>query len=193
MVRTRPKSLNAVEQADIAIAKTLTPIRKQPAVEAMGTASEIGDQPPLYALSSAVVAGGLILDNPRTMRAGARMMAAHVVAIAIKTVLKRLVDRTRPDLIPEGQYKLGKGERYESDFNSFPSGHTASSLAIANSFGREYEEHRGAALAAASAIAVIQVVRSKHFVSDIVAGAAIGMIAEGAVNAAFRQFHPDVA
>jgi undecaprenyl-diphosphatase len=161
-------------------------------VKAIGAASEIGDQPPLYAICGAIIAAGLVLDDPRTLRAGARMMAAHVVAIVLKSAFKHSIDRTRPDLIAEGRYKLGKGERDEHDFNSFPSGHTASSIAVARAVGREYPGLHGAALATASAVAVTQVVRSAHYVSDIVAGAAVGLVAEKAIDAAFRRFHPDV-
>jgi hypothetical protein len=52
--------------------------------------------------------------------------------------------------------------------------------------------HQGTLIAAAS-IATLQVVRSRHFTTDIIAGAIIGLAAEQAINALFVRFHPDVA
>ena len=112
----------------------------------------------------------------------------------VKNVVKRSVDRTRPKRIADsGQYESGKGRRFDTEFNSFPSGHTASSIAVARALGREYPGQHGAAFGFASAVAALQVVRGKHFISDVLAGAAIGLAVEAAVDALFRRLHPDVA
>lgn len=182
-----------LERADIALAEALVPIRHNPLVEFIGSVSEVGDQPPLYVISGAVIAVGLAMDDPRTMRAGARMLAAHAAATMVKGVVKRCVDRTRPDLLAtKDTYQSGPGHHDSHDYNSFPSGHTASSVAVARAIGREYPHAKGAAVGVAGAIAVTQVVRSTHFVSDIVAGAALGLAAEWAVDQLFRRLHPDV-
>ena len=190
----KPKPRNTVERADLAVAEALAPIRKSAAVKTAGPVAELGDQPPLYAISGAVIAAGLVMDDPRTMRAGARMMAAHAFATFMKGFLKRCIDRTRPWMVAEkGTYVRGKGRHYDGDYNSFPSGHTASSIAVARAVGREYPGLREGSLAAAGSIAILQVIRSKHFATDIAAGAAIGLLAEQAVHALFLTFHPDVA
>lgn len=173
------KAAKKVDAADVAAAKLFAPLHDSPVVRAIGTASEVGDQPPLYALSGGVFVAGLLTGDRRTAKAGLRMLAAHFVAIRIKNLVKRLVDRTRPKVAVEnGRYKLGKGERYISDYNSFPSGHTASSLAVARALGRDYPGVRAGSLSVAGSIAAIQVVRGKHYVGDLVAGAAIGLVAE---------------
>ena len=185
------RKLSGVEQADLEVAEHLAPIHDSLPVRALGPIAEIGDQPPLYALTGGVIAAGLARRDWRLTHSGARLMAAHVAATVLKTILKRCVDRTRPARIAQdGDYKLGKGRRDESDYNSFPSGHTASSVAVARAFGRAYPQLNGAALAAAGGIAGLQVIRSKHFPSDIVAGAAIGLAAEKAVDLIFRRFPP---
>ena len=177
-----------LEKADIAIADAFTPIRDHPAIAAIGKLSDVGDQPPLYAISYGVIAAGLATGDRRTLRAGARMLASHVVAIFLKSLVKHRVDRTRPDVVADsGRYEMEPGDRHGHDFNSFPSGHTASSIAVGRAVGRDYAELHGAALGVASAIAVTQVVRSSHFVSDVAAGAAIGLAAEALVDQAFRR------
>lgn len=188
MPSKRKQPDNAIEKADIAIAEAFTPVRKRPAIKALGNASEIGDQPPLYVISGAVLATGIAMGDRRTAKAGVRMIASHFLAIRMKNLAKRLVDRTRPDLIPEeGRYELRKGQRFESDYNSFPSGHTASSLAVARALGREYPAQHSAALVLAGAIAGAQVVRSKHYASDLVAGAVIGLVAEKLADLWLKQ------
>lgn len=191
MANRRRNAANPVERADLAIAEVFTPIRKRPGVKALGQASEVGDQPPLYVIAGSVLASGLAMGDRRTAKAGLRMLASHFLAIRFKNAAKHLVDRTRPHLIPEGRYELRKGKRFDTDYNSFPSGHTASSVAVARALGREYPSQHGAALALAGAIAGAQVVRSKHYASDIVAGALIGLAAEKLADLWLKQMAKD--
>lgn len=191
--KIRNKPANRVEKADVELAEKLTPLIGKPAVRFIGAVSDVGDQPPLYAIAGGVIASGLGRGDARTLRAGARMLAAHAVATTIKDVFKRAVDRTRPDVAAHmGRYESGKGRRMVSPYNSFPSGHTASSVAVARALSREYPAQQNLALGIGVAIAATQVIRGKHFVSDIIAGAAIGVVAELLVDAAFKRFHPDV-
>jgi membrane-associated phospholipid phosphatase len=184
----RRQPANGVERADLAIAEVFTPVRKRPAIKALGQASEVGDQPPLYVIATAVLGVGLALGDRRSSKAGLRMLASHFLAIRMKNAAKHLVDRTRPNLIPDqGRYQMRKGERFDTDYNSFPSGHTASSLAVARALGREYPSQHGAALALAGAIAGAQVVRSKHYASDLAAGALIGLVAEKLADLWLKQ------
>lgn len=192
MASKRRQAENPIERADLAIADVFTPVRKRPAIKALGKASEVGDQPPLYVIAGAVLAAGIAMADRRSMKAGLRMIASHFIAIRIKNAGKHLVDRTRPNLIPEqGRYELRQGQRFDSDYNSFPSGHTASSLAVARALGREYPAQHGAALALAGAIAAVQVVRSKHYASDLAAGAVIGLAAEKLADLWLKQMAKD--
>ena len=54
---------------------------------------------------------------------------------------------------------------------------------MARAYARTYPpEHRRPAYAAAAGVVAIQVPRAKHFVSDLVVGAAIGFAADAAVG-----------
>lgn len=172
-----------IEAADVAVAKAFAPVHDAPVVKAVGAASEIGDQPPLYALSAGVLAAGVLTGDRRTAKAGVRMLAAHFLAIRLKNLAKHLVDRTRPKVaVEKGRYELKKGDRFDSDYNSFPSGHTASSLAVAKALGRDYPGLHGGAAVLAGTIAAVQVVRGKHFALDLAGGAVLGLVAETAAN-----------
>lgn len=172
-----------LEQADAAVADVLVPFARQGFVRAIGAASDLSDQEPIYAAAGATVAVGLAMRDERTIRAGTRLLAAHLLATALRGIVKQMVDRTRPIVAAEnGEYELTEGERFESDYNSFPSGHTAGAVAAARALGRHYPGSYHAWLALAAAAAATQVLRSKHYVTDVVAGAAIGLIAEEAVH-----------
>ena len=142
-----------------------------------------GDQPPMLSLAGWVAAAGFLSERPRMMFGGTRMAAAHLLATGVKHVIKRRIDRERP-----GQTRGRKaprprpGRRDTKATTSFPSGHTAGTFAIARAFGRAYPEHAGKALTAAGVIAAAQVAAGKHYLSDVLAGIAIGLAAEAAVQ-----------
>ena len=178
----------AAEKMDAAVANALLPHAEQAVIEAIGEVSDLSDQEPLYAGSAAFIAAGLILRDAGTVKAGTRILASHLLATALRGVVKQLVDRTRPNVAARsGEYELSEGERFESDFNSFPSGHSAGAFAVARAAGRDYPAALAPALLLAGTAAVAQVVRSKHFISDVVAGAAIGLLAEAAVDQIVRR------
>ncbi|WP_205481636.1 phosphatase PAP2 family protein [Sphingomonas arenae] len=177
----------AIEDADVAVAEATVPYADHLAVELLGELSDFTDQEPLYAATGAVIAVGLVLRDAKTIRAGTRMLASHLLATALRGVVKHLVDRTRPDAaVRNGHYHMGSGERYERDFNSFPSGHTAGAVAVARAFSREYPRQAPLALASAAASGAAQVIRCSHYPSDVVVGAGIGALAEVGIDRLMR-------
>jgi membrane-associated phospholipid phosphatase len=107
------------------------------------------------------------------------------LATAIKTVVKRVVVRTRPHVLAdEGRYETGWLGPTDGPHSSFPSGHTADAVAAARALVRVYPEAKLPAYAAAVAVAVIQIPRCAHYPSDVTAGAAVGIAAEALVHRA---------
>lgn len=177
-----------VEEIDLAVAEAFIPYVEQTGVKALGAVSDLTDQEPLYAGAAAMLLTATVMRDGRTWRAGTRLLAAHLLATGLRGIVKKLVDRTRPDAAAErGEYVLRAGQRHESDFNSFPSGHTAGAVAVARAVGRAYPASHRVALGLAGAAGSAQVVRSKHYVSDVVAGAVIGWAAEVIVDAVIRR------
>lgn len=177
-----------IERADIAAVRATESARESLSVRALGAAAEVADQPPLFSICAATLGVGLLSGDRRLARVGGRMLAAELIATAIKSVAKRLVDRTRPHLlIDEGRYELKPGERSHGPVNSFPSGHTAGAVAVARAVARGYPGAALPAYAAAAAVAGIQVPRARHYPTDIVAGALVGLIAEAAVERVWRR------
>ncbi|GAA4041047.1 hypothetical protein GCM10022281_22520 [Sphingomonas rosea] len=182
------QSDSPTERVDLAIAETTVPQSRRLSVRLIGAATDLSDQEPLYAAAAGVLGVGLVLRDGPTWRAGTRILAAHLLATALRGVIKKLVDRTRPEAAARrGNYVLREGERHEKDFNSFPSGHAAGAIAVARAVGRDYPGVASGALVLAGATGAFQVVRAHHYASDIVAGAVIGWVAEAAIDRVIGQ------
>lgn len=177
-----------VEDLDAAVADALVPYAGQAAVKAFGAISDLSDQEPIYAASAAVLAVGALMRHGPTWRTGTRILAAHLLATGLRGIVKTMVDRTRPEAAARrGDYVLRGGQRHDSDFNSFPSGHTAGAVAVALAVARDCPAARLPAYGLAAFAGVAQVARSKHYVTDVVAGAIIGWAADTLVGALIRR------
>lgn len=168
-----------VEKADIALGKKIASKRHHPAVKAAASAGEFGDQGPLYALATGVLAVGVASRHRRVTDCGLAMLAAIAVADIGKRITKRLVRRTRPHvLLEEGRYDSDTGGSPRKPEQSFPSGHTACTVAAARALSRHFPETLPAAATAAALIGLSRVAEGKHWPLDVAAGAVIGLAAE---------------
>lgn len=177
-----------IEQADIAAVQAVGPWLGNPLVRAVSATGKLGDEPPILMLSGATVAAGLLRKDVRLIRCGARMLAAHAIAIGAKTLGKNKVDRTRPKtLMKKGEYKAETGDSRDPELRSFPSGHTAGAFAVASAAAREYPGAGAPLYTAATVIGALQIPRKAHFPTDVIAGALVGIAAEAAVNFLWRR------
>lgn len=169
------KGAAKVIKADAAVAKEFQQQRDSWPIGLLGTLSDVGDQPQLRLISGATFLAGLVSRNPRLMRTGIRMLVAHELATAAKNFVKLRVDRLRPRSAdtPE-KAKPREGRHTDKEITSFPSGHTAGSVAVARAFAREFPDFQNPALAAAGAVAAAQIPRCAHYPTDVGVGAFIG-------------------
>jgi len=180
------KKAKRAAEAEHKATREAAKLRNNPIVAAVGAASEVADQPPLVALGLGTLALGALLRRPALARSGARMLAAHAIATGVKTLLKRGVDRTRPArALKDGRHRLTKGRGGgDTDFNSFPSGHTAGAVTVAEAVARDNPRAATPARLAAGAIGAMQLPRGAHYLSDVAVGAAIGWLSERIASAA---------
>jgi len=159
------------------------PFSHTPPIKALNLLSKLGDQPELRLLSSALLVAGIFVRSDRMVRAGARMLIAHEAATFVKDRMKVEIDRKRPrSANHRHEKKPKKGKHTAKEMTSFPSGHSAGSVAAARAFARDYPEYGAAALATAGIVAASQVPRRAHYPTDVAAGAAIGLAAEALTN-----------
>jgi membrane-associated phospholipid phosphatase len=178
------KQDSEVEKADVELGAKIASKRDHPVSKAAGAASKIGDQGPLYAISAGVLIVGLTSRDRRLAGSGVSMLAAVAAADLSKRLTKGLVRRTRPHvLLDEGRYETDAGGSEKKAEQSFPSGHTACSVAAARALAHNYPGAGAAAGLAAVAIGISRIAKGAHWPLDVAGGAVIGLVAE-AVSAA---------
>ena len=181
-------SVSDIEKADIELGKKIAKHRHYPVAKAAGKAGKLGDQGPLYALSSGILAVGVASRDRRLTDTGLSMLAAIAAADVAKRIAKRLVRRTRPKaLLNDGDYNADPGGSERKEEQSFPSGHTACTVAAARAFARNVPEGSAPAAVAAVALGVSRLAKGAHWPLDVAAGAVIGLVAEACSAIFFEQ------
>ena len=134
-------------------------------------------QPEVWALVPAVMMGtGLVIKEPGLTRSGLRAVTSAALAGGITAVLKFALGRERPNV--EGSEPLDF-EPFEnvSDDASMPSGHTASAFGFAASLAGDVHPlwAKIGLYTLATGTAWSRVYDNKHWTSDVVFGALVGI------------------
>jgi membrane-associated phospholipid phosphatase len=130
------------------------------------------------AVAAAIMAAGIILGRPREALAGRLGLFAVILGGFSVQLPKHLFCRSRPLADEAGKFFtdfpcLGKG----SWLRSFPSGHSVTAFALAYVLARTYPKASPVFYGLATMVAFSRVYLASHFLSDIVAGAALGLLA----------------
>lgn len=148
-----------------------------------GIARRFG-QPEVYAVVAlGTVTTGLLSGNSKITRAGGRITAALLVGGLASTSLKVLVGRQRP---------LGGEEQYVfhpfTKTDSWPSGHTTTAFALAASVSDEIRSTPVTIglYSLATLTGWSRINDNKHWLTDVLAGAAIGVTSAKLMNGRWR-------
>jgi len=126
--------------------------------------------------SVATYAWGRLRDEPKVSHVGSDLIQSQVVAQALTMALKYTTRRERPD---------------HSSLDSFPSGHAASTFAFATALERHLGwKYAVPAFAGASYVAASRLPSNRHWFSDVVFGATVGIIAGRTVTSREAQPYP---
>jgi len=120
-----------------------------------------------------VVLAGLLAVALFAPLGPATVRGALVVLVPLNLVVegtKRLTDRPRPD---------GTHQRSNA---SFPSSHAANAFALAAVFARRWPRPRLAFWLVAALVAASRVYLDRHYLSDVVVGAVLGLVVAWAVQ-----------
>ena len=154
--------LNPIESVDGTVARRVQDARR-PALEGVMHQATAFGRP-------AVVAGGLVILLAVDLAGGGGWSTVRLALGALAgtnlvvEVLKRVSGRTRPD-----------GEQRRSN-SSFPSSHAANAFALAWGLGARWRRGIPLFLVLAMLVAFSRMYLNRHFLSDVVAGALIGVI-----------------
>ena len=136
----------------------------------------LGELGTLLGSASVVYAVGRIKDQPKVSHMGSDLMQSLAIAELMTQSLKYSVRRERPD---------GSGP------NSFPSGHAADTMAFATALERHFDWRLWLpAYTFASYVAISRLHDNVHYLSDVMAGSAVGIIAGRTVTRHGRTNFP---
>jgi membrane-associated phospholipid phosphatase len=150
----------------------------------------LGD-PGALTLGGLTYAVGLARRDRATAEVGLHTGGAVLVASAASVAVKAVVGRARPYVTGDTNahsFALGRGLRGKR-FQSFPSGHATAAFSFAAALGAE-GRHRWPsanryteplAYSMASLVALSRIYHDRHWASDVVMGAGVGIVAGRAV------------
>ena len=114
----------------------------------------------------------LLVGGMEALPALAAAAAATMSGIAVFVWLKRKIRRRRPCAIhPHAWARLLPPDKF-----SFPSGHTITAFAVSLPIGLYYPPLMVLLLFCATSVAVSRILLGMHFLSDVVAGSALGSL-----------------
>lgn len=127
----------------------------------------------------AAVAGGLILagmiwNHLRITATGWAALISVAASGLLVQVFKHLVGRPRPGQNMDA-WQL-QGFTFESDMHSFPSGHAATSFALAAVLAARFPRLAWVFYLIAALIGIGRVAGGSHFASDVIAGCILGLM-----------------
>jgi membrane-associated phospholipid phosphatase len=130
--------------------------------ETCGTTGATTGGAAMVPIVGAMLVAGRFAPQGRFRSASYDFAQAMIVTGAYTSILKYSVQRTRPD----GSNSL-----------SFPSGHTSSAFSLATVANRHYGWKVGVpAYVLASGVGLSRIEKDKHYLSDVLAGATLGII-----------------
>lgn len=127
---------------------------------------------------------GFVFKNEKIKSTAFLATQAYITAGVISSALKYLTSRQRPDYYNQVTKEYdpvfhGPFYKLPGSNSSFPSGHTTVAFAAATVYAMEYRHHPWIPIAAYSFATVVgfsRMVQDKHWPTDVLAGAALGIL-----------------
>mgnify|MGYP001601172921 CR=1 FL=1 len=162
------------------------------------TIRDIGE-PGSIVLAGATYIYGRAQDSPASAELGLRTIESIGAAGITTYIIKGFAGRARPFVTSDTNshdFKFARGFR-QDDYTSFPSGHVTIAFAAASTASEEisylwpHASHlwTPALYTVASLVGVARVYEDKHWASDVVAGAAVGVLVSRVV-VRYQRLHP---
>jgi membrane-associated phospholipid phosphatase len=134
----------------------------------------IGEGTRLVLLSVALLAVGWAMGWANLLAAGWQTLLAHGLAGLLTNGLKHLIGRPRPRLVHSGGWLWMPS--MEAGLDSFPSGHTTASFAVATVLARQFPAGAVLFFGTAGFVGLSRVLRGSHFSTDVAAGILFGVV-----------------
>lgn len=134
----------------------------------------IGEGWHLLAVSLALLAAGWSLQKNNMTAAGFQSLFAQALAALCSNAAKHLVGRPRPKFVHSGEWQIMPS--LAAGLDSFPSGHTTASFAMATVLAKRFPAVGWLAVAVAVFVGFSRVIRGSHFPTDVFGGVVLGVV-----------------
>ncbi|WNM60542.1 phosphatase PAP2 family protein [Candidatus Nitrospira neomarina] len=145
-----------------------------PAIDHIGTiGNHIGDGVTLVLISLGIGAVGFRFGWPTWKSASIHTLLAHGVAGLFTQILKHTIGRPRPRLKQGQDWEMAPS--LESGWDSFPSGHTTASFAVATVLAYHFPKAKMLWFGLAAFSGACRVITGAHFPTDVLGGVLVGI------------------
>jgi membrane-associated phospholipid phosphatase len=154
--------------------------------DALARSFRTGGEPELvFGVPAAIIVTGVVGGRAGLRRSGVRVLSSVVVAGVTTAVIKEVAGRVRPSEMTD-PYVF----KPFTHNDAFPSGHATMAFALATSLGQEIHNRWVSAglYAGATGTAWSRLNDRKHWLSDVMAGAAVGITAAKVMKGRWRVF-----
>ncbi len=140
-----------------------------------------GEAPAIAGISGGIAVVGWVGRRPALVRLAGQTAAAILLETVVTQATKEFVGRARPFQDPD---RDGLDFAPLSGQTAFPSGHSAAAFALATTLGDASHSTwaRAGLYTLATGTAWARLAEEKHWLSDVVAGAAIGVLSARVAN-----------
>jgi membrane-associated phospholipid phosphatase len=144
----------------------------------------------LALLSILLLALAWAFEKQALKLAAIQSLIAHGIAAVLANVLKHLISRPRPKFVHSGDWQMAIS--WISGLDSFPSGHSAASFAVATVLTKRFPAWGPLCIGLAVFVALSRVFRGSHFPTDVVGGAVVGILSGSIAAAPLKAWRTSV-
>lgn len=155
------------------------------ALQPLGDLGEkLGNGGTLVTISLLLLGAGYVMKRRVVIRIALDSLLAHGVVAILVNALKHIIGRPRPRLTHSGEWQWWPS--LDSGLDSFPSGHTSATVAVATVLARGLPRFRWVPYVLAAWVGASRIWRGSHFPGDVVAGMVVGFVVGSIFNGPLR-------
>ncbi|ODT43262.1 MAG: hypothetical protein ABS70_08530 [Nitrospira sp. SCN 59-13] len=154
-------------------------------LQSLGDLGEkLGNGGTLITISVLLLGAGYVLKRQPWIRTAVDSLLAHGVVALVVNSLKHIIGRPRPRLTHSGGWQWWPS--LQSGLDSFPSGHTSATVAVATVLARALPRLSWVPFALAGWVGASRIWRGSHFPGDVVGGMVLGFMVGSIFNGPLR-------
>ncbi len=155
------------------------------AIQSLGDLGEkLGNGGTLIGISALLLGTGYVLKRQAWIRTAVDSLLAHGAVALLVNGLKHIIGRPRPRLTHSDGWHWWPS--LQSGLDSFPSGHTSATVAVATVLARALPRLSWVPFALAGWVGASRIWRGSHFPGDVVGGMVLGFMVGSVFNGPLR-------